>query len=105
MIDRLSFARVAANLGVTWHTVDNAVLDAGRVLLIDNPGRMNGVRAIGVDEHRWRHARRGEKFVTVIIDLTPVRESTGPARLLDMVQGCSKLVFKSWLEQTRQDLP
>ena len=33
----------------------------------------------------------------MIIDLTPVREHTGPARLLDMVEGRSKQVFKSWL--------
>jgi transposase len=33
----------------------------------------------------------------VIIDLTPVRDKTGPARLLDMVEGRSKQVFKAWL--------
>lgn len=52
---------------------------------------------IGVDEHCWRHTRRGEKYVTVIIDLTPTRDSIGPARLLDMVEGRSKQVFKRWL--------
>jgi len=31
----------------------------------------------------WRHTRHGDKYVTVIIDLTPVRDGTGPARLLD----------------------
>ena len=35
--------------------------------------------------------------MTVIIDLTPAREKTGPARLLDMVEGRSKAVFKQWL--------
>jgi transposase len=54
---------------------------------------------IGVDEHAWRHTRRGDKYVTVIIDLTPVRDGTGPARLLDMVEGRSKAVFKTWLDQ------
>jgi transposase len=52
---------------------------------------------IGVDEHCWRHTRRGDKYVTVIIDLTPIRDGTGPARLLDMVEGRSKQVFKTWL--------
>lgn len=33
----------------------------------------------------------------MIIDLTPVRDGTGPARLLDMVEGRSKQVFKTWL--------
>ncbi len=35
----------------------------------------------------------------MIIDLTPVRDGTGPARLLDMVEGRSKAVFKTWLAQ------
>ncbi len=35
--------------------------------------------------------------MSVIIDLTPLRKGTGPARLLDMVQGRSKQVFKTWL--------
>jgi transposase len=55
------------------------------------------VRVVGVDEHCWRHTRRGDKFVTVIIDLTPIRDGTGPARLLDMVEGRSKQAFKTWL--------
>ncbi len=33
----------------------------------------------------------------MVIDLTPVREGVGPARLLDMVAGRSKQVFKTWL--------
>ena len=40
----------------------------------------------GVDEHVWRRTRRGDKYVTVIIDLTGIRDGTGPARLLDMVE-------------------
>ena len=39
---------------------------------------IDSLAVIGVDEHVWRHTRRGEKYVTVIIDLTPVR--TAPAR-------------------------
>jgi hypothetical protein len=35
----------------------------------------------------------------VIIDLTPVRDRTGPARLLDMVAGRSKQAFKTWLTE------
>jgi transposase len=99
VIDRLSIARVATNLGVSWHTVNAAVLTAGRALLIADPGRLDGVRVLGVDEHAWRHTRRGDKYVTVIIDLTPVRDGVGPARLLDMVEGRSKQVFKTWLDQ------
>jgi hypothetical protein len=35
----------------------------------------------------------------VIIDLTPIRDGTGPARLLDMAGGRSKQVFKTWLSE------
>ena len=40
--------------------------------------------------------------MTVIIDLTPIREKTGPSRLLDMVEGRSKAVFKQWLAKRPQ---
>jgi len=96
---QLSVARVAEGLAVSWDTANDAVLAEGRRALIGDPTRFDGVRIIGVDEHCWRHARRGDKFVTVIIDLTPVRDDTGPARLLDMVEGRSKAVFKTWLDQ------
>ncbi|MDS2173448.1 ISL3 family transposase [Nesterenkonia sp. CL21] len=97
VIDRMSIARVAAALASSWHTVNDAVLAAGHQLLIADPHRFDGVAVIGVDEHCWRHTGRGSRYVTVIIDLTPIREGTGPARLLDMVEGRSKKVFTTWL--------
>ncbi len=93
----LTIARIAEGLGVSWNTANDAVLAEGHRVLIADPHRFDGVKVIGVDEHVWRHTRRGDKYVTVIIDLTPVRDRTGPARLLDMVQGRSKQVFKTWL--------
>ncbi|MDQ1290035.1 MAG: hypothetical protein QG622_3601 [Actinomycetota bacterium] len=93
----LSVARVAEALAVSWNTANTAVLAEGRRVLIDDPGRFDGVTTVGVDEHVWRHTRHGDTYVTVIIDLTPVRAGTGPARLLDMVQGRSKKAFKQWL--------
>ena len=93
----LSVARVADGLAVSWNTANNAVLAEGQRVLIEDPDRFDGVMVIGVDEHVWRHTRRGDKYVTVIIDLTPVRDGTGPARLLDMVEGRSKRAFKTWL--------
>jgi transposase len=39
----------------------------------------------------------------VIIDLTPVRDQKGPARLLDMFAGRSKQVFKDWLQARSQE--
>jgi len=95
-------ARVAEGLGVAWNTANDAVLAEGRRVLIEDPHRLDGVTAIGVDEHVWRHTRRGDRYVTVIIDLTGIREGTGPARLLDMVEGRSKQVFKTWLADRSQ---
>jgi transposase len=95
----LTVARVAEGLAVSWNTANDAVLAEGRRALIENPRRFDGVCVIGVDEHVWRHTRRGDKYVTVIIDLTGVRDRTGPARLLDMVEGRSKQAFKTWLAQ------
>ena len=98
----LTVARVADGLGVAWNTANDAVLAEGRRVLIDDAHRFDGVQVIGVDEHVWRHTRRGDKFVTVIIDLTPIRDGTGPARLLDMVEGRSKQAFKQWLADRPQ---
>lgn len=84
VIDHLTVARAAANLGVSWHTANTAILDEGKRLLIDDPRRFDGVTTIGVDEHVWRHTRRGDQYVTVIIDLTPVREKRGPACVLSI---------------------
>ena len=93
-VGHLSIARIARASGVGWATANDAVLEEGRWLLISDPGRsFDSVRAIDVDEHIWRHARRGDKYVTVVIDLTPVRAGTGPARLLDTVEGRFKAAF------------
>ena len=102
VIDRLSVARVAANLGVGWNTCNDAILAAGQELLINDPGRLDGVTTVGVDEHCWRHTRFGDKFVTVVIDLTPTRTDTGPSRLLAVLEGRSKKAFKTWLEEQDQ---
>lgn len=97
VVDHLTVSRVAAGLGVSWHTANEAVIAEAKRVLIDDPARFAGVTTIGVDEHVWRHTRHGDKYVTVIIDLTPARNKSGPARLLDMVAGRSKAVFKQWL--------
>jgi transposase len=99
VVQHLTVARVAEALGVAWNTANDAVLAEGKRRLISDPTRFEGVAVIGVDEHVWRHTRKGDKYVTVIIDLTPVRDRTGPARLLDMVEGRSKAAFKTWLAE------
>jgi len=97
VIDHLSVSRVAAGLGVSWSAANEAILTEGKQRLIEDPNRFENVTTIGVDEHVWRYTRRGDKYVTVIIDLTAVQAGAGPARLLDMVEGRSKAVFKGWL--------
>ncbi len=47
--------------------------------------------------HVWRHTRRDDTLVTVDIDLTPVRDKTGPSRLLAMAEGRSEQAFTTWL--------
>ena len=99
----MSVSRVAAALGISWHTANNAILTRAEQILNEAPDRFKGVEALGVDEHVWRHTRRGDRYVTVMIDLTPVRDRSGPARLLDVVPGRSKKVLKTWLSQRDQE--
>ncbi len=47
VVDRMSIARVAANLGVAWNTASDAILAAGTELLIDQPDRLDGVTRSG----------------------------------------------------------
>ncbi|MCW3158793.1 ISL3 family transposase [Micropruina sonneratiae] len=102
VVQHLTVARIAEGLAVSWNTANDAVLAEGNRVLINDPTRFGGVTTIGVDEHVWRHTRRGDKYVTVIIDLTGPRTGKGPARLLDMVEGRSKQVFKQWLAERDQ---
>jgi transposase len=101
MIDRTTVSAIAAELGVSWHTVSTIAMRATATLIAaTGPDRLAGVRAIGVDEHRWAPRRRGtDGFVTLIIDLTPVLDRTGSARLLDLVAGRSAAALSSWLAE------
>ena len=99
MIDRTTISAIAGELGVSWHTVSTiAMRTVAELITVAGPDRLSGVRVIGVDEHRWAPRRRGtEGFVTLIIDLTPVHDGTGPARLLDLVPGRSAAALSTWL--------
>ena len=90
VLGHLTIARIAQALAASWNTANDAVLTEGRRVLIDDPDRFDAVKVIGVDEHVWRHTRRGDEYVTVVIDLAPIRDRTGPSRLLDMVSAPSK---------------
>ncbi len=84
----------ARGLGVGWQTVNRQVLARGAPV-VDDPDRLEGVSAIGVDEHVWQRGAGGRPtaFATGIVDLTPGR----PARLLDLVEGRSGAVLRGWL--------
>jgi hypothetical protein len=62
VVQHLTVARVAEGLGVSWGTANDAVLAEGRRILIDDPNRFDGVQVVGVDEHVWRHTRKGDKY-------------------------------------------
>ena len=97
MLDRMTIAAVARELGLSWDTVNTIAMDATQMIVAADTTRLDGVRVIGVDEHRWSHTRHTDGFVTVIIDLTPVLDGTGRARLLDLVAGRSAAALRSWL--------
>lgn len=97
VVHHLTVMRIAQALGVSWNTANTAVVTDGQRALINDPTRFDGVRVIGVDEHVWHHTPYRDRYVTVILDLTPIRDRRGPSRLLDMVPGRSKRVFKTWL--------
>ena len=100
MLDKATVAAVARELGRSWDTVNDIAVTATEELLATaGPARLDGVRVIGVDEHRWAHVRsaQADGFVTVITDLTDVLTGQGPARLLDMVPGRSAAAMTDWL--------
>lgn len=70
-------APVAAVLGVGWHTVMRQVHERGNPL-VDDPERLAGVSAVGVDETAFLRAcsTHPTLYATGIVDLTPGR----PAR-------------------------
>ncbi|MGB6244047.1 ISL3 family transposase [Gordonia sp. (in: high G+C Gram-positive bacteria)] len=100
-IDKMSISAVAKSLGIGWDLTNDLALSAVSDLVYDQPGHLAGVRYLGVDEHKWKHCRgQGDaSFVTVIVDLTPVIDGTGPARLLDMVPGRSAAALETWLDR------
>jgi transposase len=87
-------SRVAAQLGVSWHTIMTQVVDRGAPL-VDDSDRLAGVTAVGVDETSFLRATgtRHTQYATGVSDLTPGRAP----RLLDVVPGRSGRVLGGWL--------
>lgn len=101
-VDKMSVSTTATALGIGWELVNKVAVDAVRNLVYANPAHLDQVRILGVDEHVWKHTHRaGEpsSLVTVLVDLTPLADGTGPARLIDMVPGRSAEVLRTWLRE------
>ena len=86
---------VAWEFGVGWGTVMRAVAEHGAPL-VDDPARLAGVAALGVDETAYlaATATHATEFATGLVDLA---RRGGPARLLHVVPGRSGAVLSSWL--------
>ena len=89
--DGHSVAQVAAEFGVAWRTVMDAVVEYGTPL-VDDPDRLAGVEALGVDETAFLAANAGHhtEYVTGMVDVTA-------SRLLDVVRGRSGTVLAQWI--------
>jgi transposase len=87
-------AWIARAFGVGWATIMRIVTAGGKPI-IDDPHRLDGVTAVGVDETAYLRATGTHPtvYATGIADLTPGR----PARLLDVVEGRSGAVLAAWL--------
>jgi transposase len=83
-------SRVAAELGVCWWTVMNAVIEHGTPL-VDDPRRVGPVRQLGVDETTYLSATRAHPtiYATGLVDLQA-------KVLIDMVEGNTAADLRRW---------
>ena len=89
--DAHAVAAVARDLGVGWATVMRAVADHGGQL-VDDPTRLEGVAALGMDETSFLRATRTAptRYVTGLVDLER-------GRLLDVVADRTRRAVDGWL--------
>ncbi len=83
-------ATVAAELGVCWWTVMNAVVEHGTPL-VDDPERIGAVRQLGVDETSFLAANRQHCtiYATGLVDLQA-------KVVIDMVEGNAAADLRTW---------
>jgi transposase len=89
--DAHAVAAVARDLGVGWATIMRAVHDHGTPL-VDDPGRLDGVAALGLDETSFLKATQmaPTRYVTGLVDLEQ-------GRLLDVVADRTRAAVDGWL--------
>jgi transposase len=95
--DAHAVAAVARDLGVSWATIMRAVADHGRPL-VDDPTRLDGVAALGLDETSFLKATRvaPTRYVTGLVDLER-------GRLLDLVADRTRAAVDGWLDARTRD--
>jgi transposase len=95
--DAHAVAAVARDLGVGWATVMRAVADHGRSL-VEDPMRLDGVAALGLDETSFLKATRAapSRYVTGLVDLEH-------GRLLDLVADRTRAAVAGWLGARSRD--
>jgi transposase len=97
--DDTTVSALARHLGVYWHTLWHAVRREATART-GRPGRLDGVRTLGVDEHVWRPSRHSaDRAVTAMVDLTRDEHGCLRARLLDVVPGRSGTAYAGWLKE------
>jgi transposase len=89
--DAHAVAAVARDLGVGWATIMRAVHEHGTPL-VDDPARLDGVAALGLDETSFLKATRvaPTRWVTGLVDLER-------GRLLDVVADRTRRAVGGWL--------
>jgi transposase len=89
--DAHAVAAVARDLGVGWATIMRAVHEHGTPL-VEDPGRLDGVATLGLDETSFLKATRTEptRWVTGLVDLER-------GRLLDVVADRTRAAVAGWL--------
>jgi transposase len=95
--DAHAVAAVARDLGVGWATVMRAVADHGQPL-VEDPGRLDGVATLGLDETSFLKATRlaPTRWVTGLVDLEQ-------GRLLDVVADRTRAAVDRWLGARTHD--
>ena len=96
-VDGDSVAAAAAAFGVGWHTANGAVAEFTDPH-VEDPNRLDGVEAIGVDEKRFLNATPTSRtrYTTQIVDLDR-------HRVLDVLEGRSRDVVGDWLRDRGAD--
>jgi transposase len=89
--DAHAVAAVARDLGVSWATIMRAVHEYG-TQLVDDPGRLDGVATLGLDETSFLRATRKAptRWVTGLVDLEG-------GRLLEVVADRTRAAVAGWL--------